>query len=291
MRSMTGYGKGISRNENFEVSVELKSVNNRFLDLNVRLPKELSHEENPVRELVKSRIKRGKVSIFIKLKQNPQSESGAFINWEEVQKNYNQLKVIQEKLGLGDSIRLDHLLAFQDIFTPDLETIAEEQIHPLIFEALEKALEEFIRMSEREGRNIFADIEGRVKKIEKLTHEIQELAPQNLKSEFDRLYKNVLNLISEKNLENSRLEQEIAIISDRVDITEECVRLLSHIDLFKITLTSKDEVGKRMNFILQEMHREANTINSKTTMLEISHRIIQVKEEIEKLREQVQNIE
>lgn len=291
MRSMTGYGKGVVHNENFEVTVEIKSVNNRFLDLTIRLPRELNHEEMPMREYIKKFVLRGKMNVFVNVRQNPQSESGLFINWDEVKKNFNQLKRIQETLQINDHVRLEHLLSFPEIFNPNLAEVAEAQLHPLIFQALEQAMQEFVRMSEREGQNILTDIKQRLERVENLTEEIQARAPENLKSEFDRLYRNVLNMIGEQKIDQARLEQEIAIISDRVDITEEMVRLKSHLDLFKKTLNNNGEIGKRLNFILQEMHREANTINSKTTLLDISHRVIKIKEEVEKLREQIQNIE
>ncbi|RLD16454.1 YicC family protein [candidate division KSB1 bacterium] len=291
MRSMTGYGKGMSQNENFEVTVEIKSVNNRFLDLNIRLPKELNHEEVGMRDFIKSKILRGKINVFVNIRENPQSESDLFVNWEAIKKNFNHLNAIRQTLGIKEAVRLEHLLSFPEVFNPNLEEIAQEQLHPLIMQALEAALDEFLRMSEREGKNILDDVRGRLQRIGLLTNEIEELAPVNVQDEFDRLYQNTLNLIGEKKIDKTRLEQEIAIISDRVDITEEIVRMKSHLDLFNKTLNTNGEVGKRLNFILQEMNREANTMNSKTTMLEISHRVIKIKEEVEKLREQIQNIE
>ena len=288
---MTGYGKGMSRNDNFEVTVEIKSVNNRFLDINVRLPKELNHEEMAMRDFIKARVLRGKINVFVNIRENPQSESDLFVNWEAIKKNFNHLKAIRETLGIKEEIRLEHLLSFPDVFNPDLEELAEEQLHPLIFAALEEAMNEFLEMSRQEGANILADVNKRLQKVEDLTREIETLAPSNLQEEFDRLYRNTMNLIGEKKLDKTRLEQEIALISDRVDITEEIVRMKSHIDLFKKTLNTGGEVGKRLNFILQEMNREANTMNSKTTLLDISHRVIKIKEEVEKLREQIQNAE
>ena len=288
---MTGYGKGMSRNDNFEVTVEIKSVNNRFLDINVRLPKELNHEEMAMRDFIKARVLRGKINVFVNIRENPQSGSDLFVNWEAIKKNFNHLKAIRETLGIKEEIRLEHLLSFPDVFNPDLEELAEEQLHPLIFAALEEAMNEFLEMSRQEGANILADVNKRLQKVEDLTREIETLAPSNLQEEFDRLYRNTMNLIGEKKLDKTRLEQEIALISDRVDITEEIVRMKSHIDLFKKTLNTGGEVGKRLNFILQEMNREANTMNSKTTLLDISHRVIKIKEEVEKLREQIQNAE
>ncbi len=288
---MTGYGKGFCQNENFEVTVEIKSVNNRFLDINIRLPKELSHEEMAMRDFIKSKALRGKMSVFVNIRENPQSESDLFVNWEAIKKNFNHLKTIRETLGIKEEIRLEHLLSFPDVFNPDLEEIADEQLHPLIFKALQAAMNEFLRMSKAEGENILQDVKNRLQKINDLTAEIENLAPKNVQSEFNRLYQNTLNLIGEKKIDKTRLEQEVAIISDRVDITEELVRMKSHLDLFRKTLGTQGEVGKRLNFILQEMNREANTMNSKTTMLEIAHRVIKIKEEVEKLREQIQNVE
>ncbi len=291
MRSMTGYGKGLGRDENFEVSVEIKSVNNRFLDFNIRLPKELSHEEMAIRDFIKTKVLRGKVNVFVNVRENPQSENGLFVNWQALKKNFNHLLAIRDTLGIKDEVRLEHLLSFPEVFNPDLEEIAQEKLHPLVFAALGQAMDEFMRMREAEGENILRDVRNRLQKVAQITREIETLAPVNLQNEFDRLYKNVLQLIGEKKLDRDRLEQEIAIISDRVDITEELVRMKSHLDLFEKTLQTDGEVGKRLNFILQEMNREANTMNSKTTMLEIAHRVIKIKEEVEKLREQIQNVE
>ncbi len=291
MRSMTGYGKGMARNDQFEVTIEIKGVNNRFLDLSIRLPKELNAEEVYIREAIKSKVHRGKVLVFVNVEQNPEGSEELFIDWPALEKRYQQLRSIRQKLNLKDEVQLDHLLQFSELLAPNLEAVAETQIKPLITEALESALNAFIEMKEQEGRNILNDVQSRLKLVEKLTTEIQNIAPENVKKEFERLYENVRSLMEEQKIDVARLEQEIAILSDRVDITEECVRLISHIDLFKKTLNNGGDMGKRLNFILQEMHREANTINSKTTMVEIAHRVITVKEEIEKLREQVQNIE
>ena len=291
MRSMTGYGKAVANNEIFTVSVEIKSVNNRFLDMTVRLPKELSSEEIYIREFLKGKVIRGKIFIYVNVEQNQQNGNELFIDWQAAEKKVKLLQTIKEKFALNDEVKLNHLLMFPDLFAMDLEALVEEQIRPLILEALQTALQEFLRMREQEGANLLKDLKNTLNKIETLVKEIKTIAPENVQTEFERLFKNVKNLIEEQNIDQGRMEQELAILADRVDITEECVRLQSHVDLFKQTLNKPEDIGKRLNFILQEMHREANTINSKTTMLEISHKVINIKEEIEKLREQVQNIE
>ncbi len=291
MRSMTGYGKAASNNEWFTVSVEIKSVNNRFLDVSVRLPKELSSEEIVIREYLKGQITRGKIFIYVDLEKTQPEGKELFIDWQAAEQKVQMLNTLKERFQLDDSVKLNHLLMFPDLFTLDLQNLIEEQIRPLLLEALEKASSEFLKMREQEGANLKLDLEKRLENIERLVNEIKQIAPDNIQHEFERLSKNVNSLIGEQKVDTGRLEQELAILSDRVDITEECVRLKSHIDLFKKTIAMKEDIGKRLNFLLQEMHREANTISSKTTMLEISHRVINVKEEIEKLREQVQNIE
>ncbi len=291
MRSMTGYGKAVSSNENFNVSVEIKSVNNRFLDISVRLPKELSSEEIFVREFLKNKVLRGKIFVYVNVEQNQQNGGELFIDWPAAEQKVKQLQALRDTFKLKEELKLTHLLMFPDLFSMDLEAVVEEQIRPLILDALEKALDEFLRMREQEGANLLKDLQTRMAKIQKLVEEIKKIAPKNVKIEFERLTRNVKNLIDEQSIDPARLEQEVAILSDRVDITEECVRLKSHIDLFQQTINKEGDIGKRLNFILQEMHREANTINSKTTILEISHKVITIKEEIEKLREQVQNIE
>ncbi|MHB2148994.1 YicC/YloC family endoribonuclease [Calditrichota bacterium LG25] len=291
MRSMTGYGKAVLSNEYFMVSVEIKGVNNRFLDLSVRLPKELSSEEIQVREFLKNKVIRGKIFVYVNVEQSQQNGSELFVDWQAAEKKVKQLNALRERFKLADELKLTHLLMFPELFVMDLESVVEAQIRPLLLGALEKATQEFVQMREQEGANLLQDMRQRMRKIEELVDEIKEIAPQNVKAEFDRLYRNVQSLIEEQNIDRSRMEQELAILTDRVDITEECVRLKSHIGLFNQTVEKDEEIGKRLNFILQEMHREANTINSKTTMLEVSHKVIAIKEEIEKLREQVQNIE
>ncbi len=291
MQSMTGYGKAVVNNENFSVSVEIKGVNSRFLDISVRLPKELTFMEILIREFFKHKIKRGKISVYVNVEQNPQAENSLLIDWQSAEQKFQLLKKMNDHFQLNDQIRLNHLLMFPELFALDLQALAEEQIKPLLMQALQKASDEFVQMREQEGAHLLKDFQQRLSVIEKIVQEVKILAPKNIKSEFERLYKNVTTLMEEQKVDLNRLEQEIAIISDRVDITEECVRLLSHIKLFRQALQRSEEIGKRLNFILQEMHREANTISSKTTMLEISHKIITLKEEIEKMREQVQNVE
>jgi len=288
---MTGFGNAQITENDRKLSVEIRSVNNKYLDLSVRLPREHSGFENRIRDLVRKHVIRGKISISLNLEQNFSEETEVQLDVIRIKKRYQILNQINTELGLKEPVTLKHLLTFPDISQNVLTENDEETIWPLINKGVETALGNFTVMREAEGRNIQKDLEVRLQLIADLTASVRERGKLNIRLEFDRLYQNVLLLIGEQKLDRNRLEQEIALISDRVDITEECVRMESHLDLLKKTLSGSEDVGKKITFILQEMLREANTMNSKTTDIEVSHKVIRIKEEIERLREQAQNVE
>ena len=291
MRSMTGFGKAKKSNERFELSVEIRSVNNRFLDLSIRLPKELSAFENKIREKIKADVKRGKLSVFVSLNEAASAGSEILLNQDKVKHRFEMLKKVRESLNIKEPVSLDHLLNFSDLFEFNIESVDEGEITALLYPSLEEALQQFNDMREAEGAHLIEDMEMRIKNIYELSAFVEKKGKLNVSGEFDKLLARVKNLIDEQKIDKERLEQEIAIMADRVDITEECVRMNSHIKLFKKTIENNDEAGKKLTFILQEMLRESNTMNSKTSDIEISHRVIRIKEDIEKLREQAQNLE
>lgn len=291
MRSMTGFGKAKKSNERFELSVEIRSVNNRFLDLSIRLPKELSVFENKIREKIKADVKRGKLSVFVSLNEAASTGSEILLNQDKVKHRFEMLKKVRESLNIKEPVSLNHLLNFSDLFEFNIESVNEEEITALLYPSLEEALQQFNLMREAEGAHLIEDMEMRIKNIYELSAFVEEKGKLNVSEEFDKLLARVKNLINEQKIDKERLEQEIAIMADRVDITEECVRMNSHIKLFNKTIENNDEAGKKLTFILQEMLRESNTMNSKTSDIEISHRVIRIKEDIEKLREQAQNLE
>ncbi len=291
MRSMTGFGKSLRTSDRHVVNVEIRSVNNRFFDLSVRMPRELSGYELKIRNLVQKHIVRGKVNVTITFELNQQEHGTAAVDLPAARSRYGALQALSMELGLEDKVTLDHLIHFDELFKEDLSKVEEEEINALLFPAVEDSLRQLDAVRQKEGENLCRDLKERIRTVRSINQDIQEKGRTNIHSEFDRLLKNVTELIGQQQVDRSRLEQEVAIIADRVDITEESVRLNSHIQLFEHTLEKGGEVGKKLNFILQEMHREANTMNSKTTDIEISHWVIRLKEEIEKMREQVQNLE
>lgn len=287
---MTGFGSGKVENGRYNVETEMRSVNNRYLDISIRMPKELSSLENTIRERIKKHVIRGKITVNINLEPVAPDEQ-TMINSNLVQQKYQSLQKVKDLLHLHEEISLHHLLAFPEIFTPSRDSIDLESISGLIDRSVDTALSQFDQMRKNEGENLKQDMVKRADAIHELNSTVQNLAKNQPKTEFERLQKQVSQLLEDQNIDPARLDQELAIIADRMDITEECVRMDSHIQLLKQTMSSNKEIGKRINFILQEMNREANTMNSKSTSIDISHLVIRMKEEIEKLREQTQNIE
>ena len=288
---MTGYGKAQSTIASFELTVEIKSVNNRYMDIIFRMPIAFSSFEPQLRKRVKENINRGKVSIFVDLKEAGQSQNGSAINEDRLLQRYETLKAIKHKLNIPGEIELSHLLHFEELFEVDTTSIDEDKMFNQLETTLKEALVIFNAMRSREGEHLIEDMKQRIALISSVLQDVKLLAKDSVREEFDKLSIRIEELLDTKKIDKDKLEQEIALISDKVDITEEITRFESHLGQFNQTLKKDAELGKKLTFILQEMHREANTINSKTTNVEIAHKIIQVKEEIEKIREQTQNIE
>ena len=291
MKSMTGYGKASESDHQFELNVELRSVNNRYLETTIRLPKEFSAFENKIRATIKSQLSRGKINVFISLSKAEQDGNAPALHPELAARLYEELIHLKETLPLKGDISIRDLLSYHAIANTDGFALEEEKFEALLQPALQNALQQLNTMRGEEGNHLLADIQNRVETIQNLTKTVQERAKSNVRVVFDKMVQNVEDLIGSKKIDQTRLEQEIALIADKVDITEECVRMESHLKLFRETIAKTGEAGKKLTFILQEMLREANTMNSKNADIEIQHQVIKIKEEIEKIREQVQNIE
>jgi len=288
---MTGYGKAEHTLKKFELTIEVKSVNNRYLDIGFRTPSLISMFEAQLRKLIKESAKRGKVTIFIDIKEKQDPENGSSVNEQKLMSLYNTLSSIKEKLNIQGNIDLSHLVQFQDLFEVDISTIDENELSKTLRSTLKDALTAFNEMRVKEGDHLIEDMSARIKAITSNLLEVKKLSEGTVKKEFDKLFKRINDLLDSNKIDRDKLEQEIALISDKVDISEEITRFESHLNQFNQTLKQDSEIGKKLTFILQEMHREANTINSKTTEVEVAHKIIYVKEDIEKIREQAQNIE
>ena len=288
--SMTGYGRGIETIADLEITAEVRSVNNRFLDLVQKSPRSLANYEPQIREMVSRYIKRGRVNLWIGITSETDKYQDLVLN-KGLINAYLRISRELKELGVSGEIDINHLLSLPEILSIDIDSNADESIWLCAQKAIKTALLELNNMRSAEGRELNNDFVERVKNLESIIKKIEMLSQNAPVEELDKLRNRVRKLISDELLEQGRLELELALISDKIDITEECVRFHSHNKLFLEILENETSQGRKLNYLLQEMNREANTIGAKTSIAEVSHSVILLKDEIEKIREQVQNIE
>lgn len=289
-KSMTGFGRGEYSEDNYSFTVDVRSVNHRYSDFSIRLPKSLLALEDKVREFASSQINRGKVDIYIKYDSFGQ-DVDIKIDTNLTKSYINCLKTIKDEFNINEDISLTLLTRFSDIFKVDKIEKEEEEIWNILRVALEKAFNALNNMKEREGQRLSEDIKLKLKDIREIVDNIEAKA-DNLAGEYlYKLRERIMELTQNIALDENRLMTEIAIIADKSSIDEEIVRLRSHIVEFEKTLESQSAIGRKLDFIVQEMNREANTIGSKATDIDIINNVVNLKTQIEKIREQIQNIE
>lgn len=288
--SMTGFGKGAVSSDSLIIETEIKSFNSRFLDLSLKIPHSLSDKEFLIRDIIKKNIKRGKVTLSIFFKREGMDSKPLFIDKSGLALALELLNELKESSETDDKISLDNILLFQNMFLADTILNVDDEYH-LVEKSIETALENFKEMRINEGIELTKDLKTRICNIQKAVVKISSASRPSVDSYFNKLKNRATQLFEDLESNAERLNFELAILAEKFDITEECVRLDSHIKMFLNTLDQSEEAGRKLNFIAQEMNREANTINSKTISTEISHLGIFIKEELEKVREQIQNIE
>lgn len=291
LKSMTGFAVLQKEYNDSEVSCEIRSLNSRYLEISLRLPRILTDLEIPIKEIIRKKITRGKIMYSLNFTSLNNETESLKIKPEVIQSYMTLLEQMKAEAQISAPIKLDHLLFFKDIISFEDNSAVDEKLANFIFMLTEEIIDKLEEMRLQEGQYLQKDLAERLAFIQNLSDEIQNYGKSNSRREFEKLHQRLKSLIAEDKIDHGRLEQELAIIADRVDITEEVVRLQSHIELFQENLKQGSPVGKKLNFILQEMNRETNTMSNKSTLIEISHRVVQLKEEIEKVREQVQNIE
>ncbi len=289
--SMTGFGRGEATQGELHVVAEVRSVNNRFLDIVARLPKAIAGYEQEVKELVRSQIGRGRINVSVTIQAAELEGLGVRVDMDVARSYARMLSEIVENLNLEGGVRLEHLLNFSDIFTVPEEEEFTEAIWNCAREAIVQALENLREMRAREGENLARDMLERVQKLEEYIGNIERMSREHLPEQMEALKKRLQELLKSPEIDRNRLEMEMAFLAERQDVTEECVRFRSHIQLFREMVNDPSTAGRKLNFLLQEMNREANTIASKANHADIAHQVVFIKEEIERLREQVQNIE
>ena len=292
--SMTGFGRSEITEGERKYIVELKSVNNRYLDINIKMPKKFNAFESAIRSELKSYMKRGKVDVYISYEDFSQSESKVKYNKAIAQEYYNFLKEMSDDFGLDNDVRISVLSRFPEVFTMEEEELDEEEVWSGIKKALDLAGEQFLESRKREGEFLSADLTEKLSGMLENVEYITERSPQIIEEYKSKLREKIQDLLEDKQIDENRLAMEVTLYADKVCVDEELTRLRSHIEATREALKvgdDKDGIGRKLDFLAQEMNREANTILSKSTDLKISDRGIALKTDIEKVREQIQNIE
>ena len=291
IESMTGYGKGSATRDGITFTVELRSINNRFFEISSRIPRSLSQRENEIRELVRAKIARGKVTVNANKEDESDNELTITVNKDRTKAIHFLLNQLRKSAKIKEPVKLEHLLHFSEVFESK-ETEENETEWKIFAQALTKAIDELKTMRMKEGAELARDMMGRVTSINSTLDSIEQLAKLRVPDERKKLQERIAAMLEDKSIiDNQRLELEIALLSDKLDVTEECVRFRSHNKFFLEALQSKASEGRKLNFLIQEMNREANTIGSKCNDVQIAHLVVGIKEELEKVREQLQNIE
>jgi len=289
---MTGFGRGDASANGITATLEIKSLNSRYCDISIRLPQLLQDYELKLRELVQDKVERGKVNVNVRLDMQATGEPEVTFDKKLLKGYRDLLQNMQDEAGIEEPIRLEHLMNFNEIFISretDEQTI--EACWELVKNATGDALVNLNRMRRQEGEQLKNDLDNRVRHIDEHLETIKGMVKDRVPEARDKLLERIHHLLEDDSFDKERLELEVAVLADKMDVTEEIVRLQSHIKFFRQALEQNQSVGRRLNFLLQEMNREINTIGSKANSSEISHHVVQVKETLEKIREQVQNIE
>lgn len=291
LKSMTGYGRREAVTEGKKILVEIKSVNHRYSDYNIKVQRHLGFLEDKIRKYVSSSITRGKFDIYLNVENYETADKQITLN-KEIAKNYiDVLYRLRDEFGLKDDITVSNVASNPDIFSTERVEEDEEALWNTVKTVLDGTLSDFIAMREREGERIQKDLCERIDYMRTLVKEVDERSPQTVKEYSDKLYEKIKEVLDGKEIDEARILTEVAIYADKVAVNEETVRLGSHFEEFDTIINSGSPAGRKLDFLIQEINREVNTIGSKASDIEIAKTVVTLKGEIEKLREQIQNIE
>lgn len=288
---MTGYGRSERSRDGVSVSVELRSLNSRFLEVITRTPRDLNPRENDIREIVRKIVNRGKINVSVNVEREQKATTGLKVNPDTVAAYKEALEQIKKAAKLKDTVSLDHLLRFSDLLIQPASEVSEDVQWELVAQAVEEAARALDTMRRNEGSELSRDITDRVASISKMVDSVEKISREKIPQERQRLRERIAQLFENDEIDEQRLEFEIVILAEKLDVTEECVRFRSHAKFFMEAVNGPEPAGRKLGFLLQEMNREVTTIGSKSNDSEIAHLVVRAKEELEKIREQVQNIE
>ena len=291
IKSMTGFGRERIVNESRQILVEIKSVNHRYLEFSAKTPRAYGYLDEKLKELLKTSISRGKVEVSVSIYNQEGINAEIEINKELAKGYLNALRNSADELDLKDDLTLSKIMKLSDIFTVVKKTEDEEVIWNEVKAVAESAVEKFVEMRTVEGEKMYADISSRLDYLEDAVGKIENRTPSVLEGYKQRLYDKIKETIGDREVDDQRVITEVAIFADKIAVDEETVRLRSHISQFRDLINSTEPVGRKLDFLIQEMNREVNTTGSKAQDLTITQLVVDMKSEIEKIREQIQNIE
>ena len=291
LKSMTGFGRSEIVTDECKISVEMKSVNHRYLDLGIKMPKKFNYFEAAIRNLLKGYIQRGKVDLFISYEDYTEGNVSLRYNRQLAAEYMQAFKEMAEQFGIENDGKVSALSRCPEVLTMEQEPEDEDKMWKVLETALREAAERFVETRKAEGENLKADLLGKLDSMTELVSYVEERSPKVIAEYREKLESKVKELLESASVEESRILTEVTIFADKICVDEETVRLRSHIESTRAELMAGGSIGRKLDFIAQEMNREANTILSKANDLEISDRAIALKTEIEKVREQIQNIE
>ncbi len=291
LRSMTGYGRSQKILGGRDILVEIRSVNHRYYEYSSRIPRSYNYIDEKLKALLKTSVSRGKIEVAVTINNIEGKDTEIAINKGVAEGYVTALRSVSEELGLVDDITLSKLIKLPDVFSVQKTPDDEEQIWKDVSEVTAEALAKFVEMRQVEGERLRSDVIEKADNILSMVGCVEEISPQTVENYRNRLFKKISEILEDKNIDEQRILTEAAVFADKVAVDEETVRLRSHISQLKTMLDSDEPVGRKLDFIVQEMNREVNTIGSKAQDLNVTKYVVDMKSEIEKIREQIQNIE
>ena len=288
---MTGFGRAKQTVSDLDITVEIKSVNHRYYEFSSRIPRHYNYLDEKLKSFMKSGISRGKVEVCVLINNLNGREANIKADKLMAAGYINALREVNEELGLEDNLKLSNLLRMSDIFNVQKVSDDEEFIWGMVRETATSALEKFVTMRENEGETLKSDLLIKIDNIENMLHSVEELSSKTADNYRDRLYAKLSEILADKEIDEQRILTEAAIFAEKIAIDEETVRLASHLNQFRELMKTNEPVGRKLDFLVQEINREINTIGSKAQDLEVTKCVVNMKAEVEKIREQIQNIE
>ena len=289
--SMTGYGRSEKESEQQKVLIEMKAVNHRYCDVVLKIPKKMAMFEDRMKKMVKAKINRGRVEIYMNFEEQRGEDFVVSPNYAVLDQYKAALEDIKGKYNISRDFDLNLLTRFQDVFSIEYKEIDEEAIWTLVESAVSEALNSLVEMRQIEGNKLLEDINGRILTIKSIIKKLEERSPEIVVLHKAKMKDRISELLEDIELDEAKLAQEVAYFADKTSITEELVRLDSHLDQLANIFNEEKSIGRKLDFLLQEINREINTIGSKSPDVDISNYVIELKSEFEKIREQIQNIE